>query len=264
MTAVQAQLDLQLLSTVLRHDLEYHTILAQAHDRGRWILFYGAKTPGIPQTNKAGLVRVGEDELEGFLQEVEAFYRDLGARPACYLDPATRPGGLAQRLEARGYRPEGKPLTLMRYQGGPVRPPEYPDIRLHVATYHEWRDYVEVASQWQPDRRLRAEWAWRAHQECADPRVRNYIAYMDGRPAAVLALFAWGDVGRLESLRVAGPFVKTDVAGALVHKAIHDSRNMKNRLTYVLVQGGEDRQGLYEPLEFGVVAEGGWETWVRD
>lgn len=263
MTVAQTQLDLGLLSSVLRHDREYHRILAEEEDRGRWVLFYNPKIALIRDANKAAFVRAAEEEAAAFLDEVEAFYTGYGATPACYLDPLSRPAGLRDALRERGYEPEPAEVVLMTYQGGPLRRPEPADARLHVATYHQWRGYIDVASQWERNRRMRAQWAWRAHEECADPRVRNYIAYVEGKPAAVASLFAWEGIGRVESVRTAARYRRRGLAGALVQKAVYDSLNMKNRLTYLFVTAGNPAQGIYKELGFELGQRAGWGNWVK-
>ena len=53
------------------------------------------------------------DDLNRAIDEVEKAYRAREIRPAFQLSPASRPQGLAARLERRGYTEEGETLILI-------------------------------------------------------------------------------------------------------------------------------------------------------
>lgn len=265
MSSAPVELETTVLQELLQHEEAYYAILGEPHERVRWLAFRNRKIPRIYDANHAGRVRLAPGEEEGFLEELEAFYGEYGAAPAVYLDPLSRPEDLAGRLSERGYRRIGEEqVALFLYRGGPLPEPRPEGIRLQVATYQQWRHYVQVASGGVGSAGLRAQFAWRAHLECADPRVRNYIAYVDGQAAGVACLFAWEGMGRLESVRTEPAFRERGVASALTHKAVYDSLNMKNRLTYVFAALDSQAQRVYQRQGFALAQADGWEGWVLE
>ncbi len=67
---------------------------------GSWVVRWGG---GVTKRANSVLPRGEVDDLDDAITEVEEAYRDRGLAPTFQLSPASRPAGLARRLDARGY-----------------------------------------------------------------------------------------------------------------------------------------------------------------
>ena len=67
---------------------------------GSWVVRWGG---GVTKRANSVLPRGEVDDLDDAITEVEDTYRDRGLAPTFQLSPASRPAGLARRLDARGY-----------------------------------------------------------------------------------------------------------------------------------------------------------------
>jgi GNAT superfamily N-acetyltransferase len=154
--------------------------------------------------------------IEARIDEIDASLRERGSVPATWwIGPSTRPGDLAQRLEARGFvaaEPEyGMVLDLEALtvpsaaREGAVVPVEDP------AGLDDFLAVMAAAYGWADDGRSIA-WAelYRLPRSATDRLWRHVVVRAGGRPAACATLFTAGDhafvsnVGTIPSARGRG------------------------------------------------------------
>jgi hypothetical protein len=193
------------LTRILNHEAAYWTSIAQVEQRDGWKLFHNADFPRRFDPNHAGDFRAAEGKGKAIAAEIIAFYRALGMSPVAYVDLLSTPTDLIPELQAAGFQEwSGAWSDLMLYVGpDEARLADVPVIT--VCSEQERGDWASIIEE-EADEQTRAILHQLYAREIADPRMKAYLAYVDGQPAARCELFSTDQIGRVEAVRTMAAF----------------------------------------------------------
>ncbi|RIK42552.1 MAG: hypothetical protein DCC55_08585 [Chloroflexi bacterium] len=242
------------LARILAHESAYWCCIAQSEQRDGWRAFLNP--PLIPRIdpNHAGEFRGRAGEGRRIAAEVIDYYHSLGATPAAYVDCLTTPDDLIPSLLAAGFEEwSGATSDLMVHIGPDEARGAEVAVQL-VATGADraaWASIIEETEETQRRELLAALYTL----EISDPRIRAYLVRVEGEPACRCELFSADGLGRVEAVRTAERYQRRGLAAAAIRRAIADSYELGNDLTYIYAEPGGDAQRLYQRLGFRTAAE---------
>jgi hypothetical protein len=151
-----------------------------------------AAAPENTMINRVTGLGLREPPTDAELDEVDAFFHDLGVRYAIGVSPFA-PGDLGARLEARGFE---RGYAWMKFRRGVEPPPPPVETALRVeeigAEHGPAFGSVVARGYGLPD--AAAEWLGSA---AGAPGFRLFLAWAGGEPAGAGALFAGEGIGWL-------------------------------------------------------------------
>lgn len=250
------------LARILRHEHDYWRTIASVKERDGWRLYHNAGLLPRIDPNHAGDFRAPEGSGATVVADIIAFYAELGATPAAYVDYLATPRDLPEQLQAAGFDEWiGATNDLMIYVGPDSAFPAHAWIEL-VRTdtqREEWASIVDEESDKTTRSLLRALYL----QEIGDARMTAYLARVDGHAGSRCELFACNGLGRVEAVRTLVAYRGRGLATALVRQAVHDSLGQGNAITYIYAEPGGDAQRLYERLGFRTVTRNVTRSFTR-
>lgn len=255
-------LDRSPLARILRHEHDYWSTIAAVEQRDGWRLYHNAGLIPRIDPNHAGDFRAAEGSAAAIVAEIVAFYADLGATPAAYVDYLATPRDLPEQLLAAGFEEWiGATNDLMIYVGPDIAFPAQARIEVVQmdAQREAWASIVAEEAGETTRRLLRSLYL----QEIGDARMTAYLAWVDGHAASRCELFAYDGLGRVEAVRTIAAYRGRGLAAALVRQAVHDSLAQDNAITYIYAEPGGDAQRLYERLGFRIVTRNVTRSFTR-
>jgi ribosomal protein S18 acetylase RimI-like enzyme len=242
------------LERILAHESEYWRCIAQSEQRDGWRTFSNPRLLPRIDPNHAGEFRGEGGAGRRIAAEVIDYYRSLGATPAAYVDCLATPHDLIPSLLAAGFVEwTGATSDLMLYIGPDEARPVKVEVELVVtgADQVAWASITEETEGAQQREVLTALYT----MEISDPRMRAYLVCVDGEPACRCELFSCDGLGRVEAVRTAERYQGRGLAAAAIRRAVADSAELGNQLTYIYAEPGGAAQRLYHRLGFRTVSE---------
>jgi ribosomal protein S18 acetylase RimI-like enzyme len=245
------------LARLLAHEADYFATMASVERRDGWLLFHNRAFPTRYNPNHAGVFRAAEGTGPSIALEIVAFYRGLGITPVAHVDALATPADLAACLLDAGFRrqDEEEPADLMLYVGPDQERVSVSAVE-RVSSAEGRRDWASIIDEHRPAETRTLLAALYEHQ-LRDRCVTGYVSRVDGVPAARANLFSANSLGRVESVFTRESFRRRGLAAAVVRRAVRDSLDRGNCLTYIHAVHGGDAQRLYERLGFRSVASDG-------
>ncbi len=260
---MQIASDRTLLRRILDHDAEYWSAIAARAARPGYSLFHNADLAPRIDPNHAGAFRAPEGTGAAIVTEIVAFYRSLGVTPAAFLDACTTPTDLRDHLSAAGFVEwDGALGDLMLFVGPDEAPANDAVVEAvqNDAQRLEWAAIVEeqAAADVQAVTLLQRRYL----REISDPRVRAYVVRIDGHAVSRCILFSDDGIGRVEAVRTRAAYRGRGLASAVIRRAVMDSVECGNLLTYIYAEPGAGPQRIYHRLGFRTICQRATEGYI--
>lgn len=249
------------LARIFGHESEYWTTVAAVEQRAGFKCFYNPAYPTRFDPNHAGDFCGGEGDGARIAAEVIEFYRGRGCTPVAYVDALSTPGDLGACLLAAGFVHAAQwDGALMLYVGPDTGRTSTAEAELVVgeAARRAWAELADEEADVDQQSMLQTMY----YAQLGDPRVRAYLARVDGKAAAHCLLFSSGGIGRVETVRTLSPYRGRGLAAAVVRRAVEDSLALDHQLTYIFAEDGGAAQRLYASLGFRTVMTGAIHTYM--
>ena len=260
---MQIAADRTLLRRILDHDAEYWGTISARTARPGYSLFHNADLAPRIDPNHAGAFRAPEGTGAAIVAEIVAFYRSLGVTPAAFLDACTSPADLRNHLLAAGFVEwDGALGDLMLFVGpddAPVSDAAVEAVQ-NDAQRLEWAAIVE--EQAGADARVMNLLQRRYLREISDPRVRAYLVRVSGQAVSRCILFSDNGIGRVEAVRTHAEHRGRGMASAAIRRAVIDSLECGNQLTYIYAEPGAGPQRIYHRLGFRTICQRATEGYI--
>ena len=249
------------LARIFGHECEYWTTVSAVEQRSGFKCFYNPAYPTRFDPNHAGDFCGGEGEGPRIAASVIDFYRTRGCTPVAYVDALSTPHDLGACLLAAGFAHAVQwDGALMLYVGPDDGRPSTVEAEL-VHGEPDRRVWAEIADEEAgPDQQSMLETMYYA--QLGDPRIRAYLARVEGKAAAHCLLFSSGGIGRVETVRTLSAFRGRGFAAAVVRRAVEDSLALDHQLTYIYAEDGGAAQRLYTSLGFRTIMTGAIHTYM--
>ena len=260
---MQIASDRTLLRRILDHDAEYWSAISARVARPGYLLFHNTDLAPRIDPNHAGMFRAPEGSGAAIATEIVAFYRNLGVTPAAFLDACTTPTDLRDHLPAAGFVDwDGALSDLMLFVGPDDAPASDATVEFvqNDAQRLEWAAIVE--EQAADDMQAMALLRRRYLREISDPRVRAYLVRSDGQAVSRCILFSDGGIGRVEAVRTRAAYRGRGLASAAIRRAVMDSVECGNPLTYIYAEPGAGPQRIYHRLGFRTICQRATEGYI--
>ncbi|MDV6374522.1 hypothetical protein [Deinococcus arenicola] len=183
---------------------------------GLWASLVGT-LPGLPWYNTVS--GVTQHRLTG-LDEVLDLYRSAGISPRLSVGSADLTPALGAALFDRRFTPVGVGATLYAAAGSP-QPQTFSGIQIHELALGEatntFNDVLLAGYGF-----TNAAQQALAVLENEGPKVRRYLARVDGQPAAVAALSIQDGVAYLAGAATLSAFRERGIQSALIHRRLGD------------------------------------------
>ncbi len=249
------------LARIFGHESEYWTTVAAVEQRAGFKCFYNSAYPTRFDPNHAGDFCGGEGDGPRIAAEVIDFYRGRGCTPVAYVDALSTPTDLGVCLLAAGFAYAAQwDGALMLYVGPDAGRASAAEAELVVGetARRAWAEIADEEAGADQQGMLRAMY----YAQLDDPRIRAYLARVDGKAAAHCLLFSSGGIGRVETVRTRSPYRGRGLAAAIVRRAVEDSLALDHQLTYIFAEDGGAAQRLYASLGFRTVMTGAIHTYM--
>ena len=211
-------------------------------DQGLWV-----HSPYIddPEWNHLGRLETAEADVDALGDAVATLARPVDRRPTLVVGPLSRPRGLADALESRGWSVAYR--HTWSYQPTPDLRPAGPQEDVAVRRVEGpdgLRTFMDIFSAvFTPDDPAAAaqyRTALAASVEHQGPaRAVHYLATHEGHPAGVASLGYAHDVAGAFNLGVLPPFRGRGIAGELVRHRLKRARAEGVEHVYVLTEEPE-------------------------
>ena len=249
------------LARIFGHESEYWTTVSAVEQRAGFKCFYNQAYPTRFDPNHAGDFCGDEGDGRRIAAEVIDFYRTRGCTPVAYVDALSTPSDLGACLLAAGFVHAAQwDGALMLYVGPDVERASATaaDMVKGEADRHAWAEIADEGAGADQQGMLRAMY----YAQLGDPRIRAYLARVEGKAAAHCLLFSSGGIGRVETVRTLSPYRGRGLAAAVVRRAVEDSLALDHQLTYIFAEEGGAAQRLYTSLGFRTVMTGAIHTYM--
>ncbi|MFN8466680.1 MAG: GNAT family N-acetyltransferase [Caldilineaceae bacterium] len=249
------------LARMFGHESEYWTTVSAVEQRAGFKCFYNGAYPTRFDPNHAGDFCGDEGDGPRIAAEVIDFYRGRSCTPVAYVDALSTPGDLGACLLAAGFAHAVQwDGTLMLYVGPDAGRASTAEAELVIgeATRRAWSEIADEEAGADQQSMLQAMYC----AQLGDPRIRAYLARVDGTAAAHCLLFSSGGIGRVETVRTLSRYRGRGLAAAVVRRAVEDSLALDHQLTYIFAEDGGAAQSLYTSLGFRTVMTGAIHTYM--
>ena len=249
------------LARIFGHESEYWTTVSAVEQRAGFKCFHNPAYPTRFDPNHAGDFCGDEGDGLRIVAEVIDFYRARGCTPVAYVDALSTPTDLGACLLAAGFVHAAQwDGALMLYVGPDDGRASAAEVEL-VRGEAGRRTWAQIADEEAgADQQGMLETMYYA--QLGDPRIRAYLARVDGKAAAHGLLFSSGGIGRVETVRTLSPYRGRGLAAAVVRRAVEDSLALDHLLTYIFAEDGGAAQRLYASLGFRTVMTGAIHTYM--
>jgi ribosomal protein S18 acetylase RimI-like enzyme len=210
---------------------------------------------GLPDDtfNKIVASRLLGADVDRRIDKALAHFRRADRPFSWWVGPCSRPLDLEGRLERRGLRPAEREVgMILDLEDMPEALVVATDASIRrVSTPGELRDFGGLlAGLSDPPNRNVIELFERAsdvlHEE--DCPMRLFVAYIDGRPAAVSELFLGGGLAGIHMVATASAFRRRGLGMSVTWAALDEGRRCG--MTVGSLQAVEQAQRVYERLGF--------------
>jgi len=242
------------LEKLIDHDARYFTMVASLEKTPCAWFLYGPELPEYGDANRALRLRDDGRGPEAVSREVIAYFRSRGLPAVADVDAVAEAQGIGSALRRMGIVPVLGDTLWMRY---PLpEPPNVnaPGARVDVVPNEtgagEARVWIETTLSDVEGTESAALWRAVAEREARYLACRLYLGLLSGQPAGTCDLFAAEGWGRVESVATRPEFRRRGVASAVVARAVADSLQMGNTVTYLLTEPGGAGEQVYRRLGF--------------
>ena len=214
---------------------------------------------GIPIPEFNGVIRahfsleLSSDELHGRIRAVIAWFAALHQPFFWWLGPTTTPPDLAEHLTTTGLThlgdSPGMAVSLDALDQHQPRPSALAVVP--VADEHTLRDWVEVAGAGYGEPESIRQLRYDVHMDLgvgADLELQRYVAYLDGRPVAMSALFLGAGVAGIYEVATAKDARRQGIGAAVTLAPLCRARDLGYRIG--VLQASEMGAGVYTRLGF--------------
>jgi len=214
---------------------------------------------------------VRKDQFNGLVDEVELFFTKLNKKHSYYLYPADQ-RGYNNLLRKRGFRIAIRDNYMFHRGGAFYAPPINPHIQVKKVTntseneiyidtysrafetdpndvyfdYSEGNVYQEIYRKTWLDKKVRE-------------KVHRFVAFYDGKPGAIGALYFNNGLGYLSEIGTDPKFRKQGMATAISIACLETANREKCKTIMLITEGNSPAYRLYKKLGFSTkVVCHGW------
>ena len=242
------------LETLIEQETLYLGMLATTRKtESAWVLF-APDCPDWGDANRALRLRDIGQGPEATAREIVDTLRRCGMRVVVDVDAVAETQGIGPALRRLGVMPVLGQWLLMRYAHD--APPSLSERGIEIVRVAnetgqgEAQAWIDVVLSDEQDPGSLPMWREIAAREAAYSLCDLYLACLDGRPVGACSLFGAAGCGRIDSVVVRPEFRRLGVASALTARAVMDSLDAGNTLTYLYTEGGGAGEAVYRKLGF--------------
>ena len=217
-------------------------------DTPEWVRVY---TPGGPDLLLNIILRFQpQGPLNtAALERAIAPYRDYGLPFQWWLTPNDSPPMLARELRRLGMYPWGNAVAMALPLDGwtpPTRVRQHPQVSVRQVPFQDepgrWRALEVICKVFSVAKVPMARWC------TINPRFHIYLAELEGRPAAAMALLHAGEAAGLYHVATLSQFRRQGIAARMIVQGLQDAAAEGARLA--VLTATPEGQPLYESLGY--------------
>jgi GNAT superfamily N-acetyltransferase len=225
---------------------------------------------GIPIPEYNGVIRahfardLAPDVLQGRIQAIVVSFAARRQPFFWWVGPSSTPVDLARHLAAAGLTPLGDgPGVAADLDALDERQPGPPGLSIvPVADEHTLWDWVEVAGAGYGEPASIRHARYDVHVDLglsADLALQRYVAYLDGRPVAMSALFLGAGVGGVYEVATAKDTRRRGIGAAVTLAPLRRARELGYRIG--VLHASAMGAGVYARLGFRQVCSFSLHAW---